>query len=92
MKIEPIKYRLENAIRRKWGQRGHWKQQIVMVLSYELGSLSKAWEEFRYVYGQIDLIRHLRASKNNVLTFEEEINLITKGMHESKEPICTLDV
>lgn len=39
----PIKNRLENVIRRFWGQRGYWKQRIAMYLSRELGSLKEAW-------------------------------------------------
>lgn len=45
MKKEKILYRLENAIRRYWGQKGYWKARIAMILSYELGSLSEAWEK-----------------------------------------------
>jgi hypothetical protein len=48
--------KLENEIRRYWGQKGYWKQRIVMNLAHQIGSLKEAWTQLN------DTITAIRAS------------------------------
>lgn len=44
---------LKNEICRYFGQKGYWKQRIVMKLSYKVKSLKKAWSIFKYIYSEL---------------------------------------
>jgi hypothetical protein len=39
-----VEKRIDSIIGRYWSRKGYWKQRLAMKLSYEVGSLEKAWK------------------------------------------------
>ncbi len=71
-----ISGRVENEIRRYYGQTGYWKQSIAMRLSYELGSLKAAWSTLKTTLSLMEIEKDQSKESDNW------VELITQGLEQ----------